>query len=124
MVSMRYKFRNDYGLHYLEALGQAYDGLYSDMSVALGLHDGCYDSCAYLGWYDIFWHGEPNDETEYQKWAKDVWGKLGEEDNLEESLIYAESKQIEYGDPEDPQSPLNNYRLKGEGFLWEIYLRK
>jgi hypothetical protein len=80
----------------------------------LGLGNGGISDRAFHGWFnDIpvgFW-------TEYGKWTRAVWKALGEGNNLEDALIYAVDHTTI-----GPNYPSNNFRLKGQGFIWEIYL--
>jgi hypothetical protein len=100
-------------------LGVVFDEPVSDMSVALGLYDPTKNQ-AYQGWYDTFNSQEPPAEDDYQKWTRNVWEKLGDEDNLQEAIDYAISQQTNLW---DPNAPVNAYRLKGHGFFWDIRLR-
>lgn len=97
-----------------------FDGPDSDMSLALGMGDTS-RSRFYQGWYDLapikiqqVWPFE----TEYQKWTRLEWGALGDGDNLDQALSYVIDQQTEFGDDD----PVNNYRLKGQGFFDEIEL--
>jgi hypothetical protein len=97
-----------------------FDGPHSDMSIALGMGNTS-ESCVYQGWYDMssmtfWWTIWP--ASEYQKWTRLEWGKLGEGKNLDEALDYVIKQQTEFG----PDSPVKNYRLKGQGSFTDIKL--
>jgi hypothetical protein len=97
-------------------LGQAYDGPYSDMSWALGMQESS-RSRIYQGWY-----GKSTSwivYTGFQRWTQDEWERLGEGDNLYDALLYVINQKTEFG----PEDPVNNYRLKGQGSIWEILLQ-
>jgi len=98
-------------------LGQVYDEPVSDMSLALGMHEPTRDRF-YFGWYDestfSVW------TTDYQDWTEDIWERLGDEDNLQLAITYAINQQTNLS---DPNNPANAYRLKGNGFPWEVFLR-
>jgi len=97
------------------------DGPVSDMSYALGMASG-YGDHAYQGWYDKANVAFPN-ITEFQKWTRDEWyslGELGVQNYLDDAIIYAIDHQTYFSDPNDP---VNQYRLKGEGYMFNIRLR-
>ncbi|MFA5239261.1 MAG: hypothetical protein WC476_06085 [Phycisphaerae bacterium] len=102
-------------------LGVILDAPVSDMSLALGMHEPTRSRC-YHGWYDKLPIGNPlpYPENDYQKWTRNVWEKLGDEDNLDEAIDYAISQQTNF---HDPNAPVNAYRLKGTGLIWDIFLR-
>jgi len=99
-----------------------FDGPYSDMSFALRMYDPTEESRVYQGWYCKIPIGPPPPlpEDEYQKWTRNVWESLGDEESLYDALLYAISQQTNLW---DPNAPVNAYRLKGHGFFWEIFLR-
>jgi hypothetical protein len=99
--------------------GVVLDEPISDMSIALGMHEPSKSRC-YHGWYDRFKSKEPPEEHDYQKWTRNIWEKLGDEENLDEAIYYATSQQTNLW---DPNAPVNTYRLKGQGFPWDIFLR-
>jgi hypothetical protein len=102
-----------------------FDVPHSDMSFALGMRESSRDRF-YQGWWN-----EPNvgmpwpfEEDEYRKWTQLEWEKLGEGDSLYDALTYVIDQyflnhQTEY---EDPNAPVNNYRIKGQGHIWELFL--
>ncbi len=97
------------------------EGLVSDMSEALGMNQGAlYGNRGYQGWYYV---AESNHRSEPeswpQKWTRNVWERLGEGDNIKEAIEYAISQQTNL---EDPNAPVNNYRLKGRGYYPDIIL--
>ncbi len=94
-----------------------FDGPYSDMSIALGIDEPS-KTRVYQGWYDVVPIGSPQQENEYQKWTRLEWEALGDGDNLDLVLLYVIGEQTEFGDDD----PVNNYRLKGQGFIWDIFL--
>ena len=102
-------------------LGVVLDNPISDMSIALGMRQPSKSRC-YHGWYDIRPVGNPPPlpENDYQKWTRNVWEKLGDKDNLDEAIDYAISQQTNLW---DPKAPVNAYRLKGTGLIWDILLR-
>jgi hypothetical protein len=77
-----------------------------------------YKARCYHGWYNPGWVGTIGNRTSYQNWAGNVWGKLKEGQNLLDALNYA----IQENDNFTPDSAINNYRLKGQGLLTNIYL--
>jgi len=96
-----------------------FDGPHSDISLALGMGETSV-SRAYQGWY-----GEvptrlqlPLLETEYQKWTRLEWEELGDGEYLYWALMHVIGEQTEFG----PDAPVNNYRLKGQGSLFDIQL--
>lgn len=96
-----------------------FDGPHSDISLALGMGETSV-SRAYQGWY-----GEvptrlqlPLLETEYQKWTRLEWDELGDGEYLYWALMHVIGEQTEFG----PDAPVNNYRLKGQGSLFDIQL--
>jgi hypothetical protein len=96
-----------------------FDGPHSDMSLALGMGETSI-SRAYQGWY-----GKvpirlqlPLLETEYQKWTRREWEELGDGESLYWALMHVIGEQTEFG----PDDPVNNYRLKGQGSLFDIEL--
>jgi hypothetical protein len=101
-------------------LGQAYDGPQSDMSFALGMEEDS-RTRVYHGWWNDTPRGMPPPwpENEYQKWTRLLWERLGDEDNLDIALMYVISQQTKFG----KFDPVKNYRLKGQGFFWDIRLR-
>jgi hypothetical protein len=103
-----------------EQVGVVFDGPYSDMSVALGMYDPTKNQ-AYQGWYGPVPIGNPPPypEDEYQKWTRLEWERLGDEDNLFMALLYVISQQTDFS----PDAPVNNYRLKGHGNIWDVLLR-
>jgi hypothetical protein len=92
-----------------------FDGPHSDMSIALGIYDTS-ESRVYQGWYKKFWSGKT--ETDYQKWTRIEWERLGEGDYLYDALWYTVGQQTEFNE----NAPVNNYRLKGQGSLGNIRL--
>ncbi|MBM4103243.1 MAG: hypothetical protein FJ263_04220 [Planctomycetes bacterium] len=103
-------------------IGLLFDGPHSDMSIALGMNDTS-KSRVYQGWYDMssmtFWWTIWS-ASEYQKWTRLEWERLGAGDNLYDALDYTINHQTEF-DPN--KAPVNNYRLKGQGSFTEIKLR-
>lgn len=101
-------------------MGVVYDEPISDMSIALGMHEPS-RSRVYQGWYDRstsslpFWPFR----TDYQKWTQDEWKRLGDGEDLYTALLYAISHQTNF---DDPNAPVNTYRLKGQGSLFDIEL--
>jgi len=98
-----------------------FDIPHSDMSFALGMA-GSGRSNFYQGWYDkakSAFAPPPIWETEYQRWSRIEWYKLEEGMNLYDALFYVIDQQYYFG----PLDPVNCYRLKGQGFLEDIYLR-
>jgi hypothetical protein len=88
------------------------------MSWALRMNNSSKDQ-AYLGWYGEPTSNEPNaPEHAYQKWTRNEWERLGEGDNILEALIYAIGQQTQAG----PKDPMNNFRVKGQGFVDDIFL--
>jgi hypothetical protein len=57
-------------------------------------------------------------ETECQKWTRLEWEKLGEGEDLYSALYDVIGQQTDFS----PGAPVNNYRLKGQGFFDEIEL--
>jgi len=100
--------------------GIAFDGPESDMSWALYMYNPD-KSQVYQGWWGPIPIGQPPPapEDEYQKWTRLEWERLGEEDSLYDALTYVINQQTNFG----PQDPVNNYRLKGHGNIWDIFLR-
>jgi hypothetical protein len=104
--------------------GVVYDTPYSDMTLALGIdspgksrfYQGWYGESPFRCWWTIWYllFGP----TEYQKWTRLEWQKLGEGYRLDQALNYVVSEQTEFGQ----YDPVNNYRLKGHGFLLDIRL--
>jgi hypothetical protein len=100
--------------------GVVLDEPYSDMTLALGIHNPG-KSRIYQGWYQeapaafwwTIWY-----PTEYQRWTQLEWEFLSYGYNLDWALRYALSEQTEYG----RYDPVNNYRLKGQGFFFDIKL--
>jgi hypothetical protein len=99
-------------------IGQAYDSLISDMSVALKMHETS-GSCRYQGWYDKSWFSLWG--TDYQEWTENEWDALGAGDNLQMAIMYANAVTHQTN-PEDPCAPSNALRLKGQGLIQEIKL--
>jgi hypothetical protein len=101
-------------------LGQVYDGPQSDMSFALGMEEDS-KTRVYQGWWYKVPVGlpPPYSEDAYQKWTRNEWEALGDEDSLFIAILYANSQQTKFG----KYDPVNNYRLKGTGLSWDIYLR-
>jgi len=99
--------------------GVVLDAPVSDMSIALGMHEPTQNRF-YLGWYDKSTSEIWPFRTDCQKWTQDMWEALGNEDNLQMAIMYAISQQTNLS---DPNNPANAYRLKGQEFLWEIFLR-
>ncbi len=98
-----------------------FDLPHSDMSLALRMDDTS-RSRAYQGWYDLVPIGRPppEPEDEYQKWTRLEWEELGDEESLYWAIMHVINQQTDFS----PSAPVNNYRLKkGQGFLWNIYLR-
>ncbi len=94
------------------------EGLVSDMSLALGLHTDIFANRGYEGWYD---YGEFRiwPETNCQKWAKDMWWRLGAGDTIGEALMVAISEQP---GSSDPNAPINSFRFRGQGEIDNISL--
>jgi hypothetical protein len=91
---------------------------HSDMSIALGMYEP-YISSFFQGWYDRAWTRPPNEpETEYQKWTRLQWERLGEGDNLFDAIMYVIYQQTDFSSG----APVNNYRLRGSWSMWEIVL--
>ena len=96
-----------------------FDGPHSDMSLALGMDDTS-ESRVYKGWYNKtesklqVWPLE----TAHQKWSRYQWESLGEGNNLSQAIVDTINQQTEFGD----EDPVNNYRLKGQGFITDIRL--
>lgn len=93
-----------------------FDGPHSDMSIALGMAD-ISESRVYHGWYNEFSSGRIT-ESASQKWTRILWERLGECDDLNDALVYTINQQTDFG----PDAPVNNYRLKGQGFLDDVWL--
>jgi hypothetical protein len=91
--------------------------LISDMSWALGMHTEFVENRAYLGWYGVFVSLEPPMESDYQKWTRDLWERLGAGDTLGEALF-----KIDGGNWSDPNAPINNYRLRGQWGILNVKL--
>jgi hypothetical protein len=102
------------------AIGQAYDEIRSDMSWALGMQESS-RSRVYQGWYSDPKVAFPPYETDHQKWTRNEWDALGAGDNLEMAIMYANAV-TQQTNPEDPNAPINDFRLKGQGLLQEIRL--
>ena len=94
-----------------------FDELYSDMSFALGI-DNPGKSRVYQGWYGNVPIRIWPIETQYQKWTRLEWESLGNGYNLIQAITDTIYEQTDFG----PDAPLNNYRLKGHGFLTDIKL--
>lgn len=87
------------------------DGPYSDMSIALGMHNNNPDkNRVYQSWFDNVSTG---DVSKFNKWGKDQWGKLGEGETLGVAISYAYGRSSEDG--ETGRDPREDYRLKGRG---------
>lgn len=99
--------------------GQAgvYDGPHSDMSIALGLGEPS-TSRFYQGWYGFVPIGLWPFENEYQRWTRLEWEELGDGEYLYWAIMHVIEQQTEFG----PYDPVNNYRLKGQGSIFEIRL--
>jgi hypothetical protein len=95
-----------------------FDVPHSDMSLALGMDEPS-RSRFYQGWWNEIPGGLPWPlEGDYQKWAQNEWERLGDQDSLHMALLYVISQQEDF----TPDAPVNNYRLKGQGIIWEVYL--
>jgi hypothetical protein len=96
-----------------------FDIPHSDMSWALNMRS--WDTQIYQGWYQTIPIWEPffEPETGYLRWTRDEWERLGEGYSLYDALTYTIDHQTEY---EDPNAPVNNYRIKGHGCIWELFL--
>jgi hypothetical protein len=96
-----------------------FDLPHSDMSWALNMYS--WDTQIYQGWYQTIPIWEPffKPETGYLRWTRDEWERLGEGDSLYDALTYVILHQTEL---EDPNAPVNNYRIKGHGNIWELFL--
>jgi hypothetical protein len=96
-----------------------FDGPHSDISLALGIGETSI-SRAYQGWYGLvpIRLQLPLLETEYQKWTRREWEELGDGESLYWALMHVIGEQTEFG----PDAPVNNYRLKGQGSLFDIAL--
>jgi hypothetical protein len=115
------------GILYINANNQLVEGQpgqqglsdipHSDMSLALGMSEPS-RSRFYQGWWGLVPSRLWPFESEYQKWTRLEWTRLGEGDNLYEALFYVINQQTEFG----PYDPVNNYRLKGQGWLTDIEL--
>jgi hypothetical protein len=91
---------------------------HSDMSIALRL-DNTSTSRIYQGWYGEPILNRPDlPESEDQKWVRLEWIRLGEGDSIYDALFYVINQQTEFG----PEDPVNNYRLKGQGSIWDVRL--
>jgi hypothetical protein len=95
-----------------------YENLRSDMSWALGIHEYYFDNRAYQGWYDTIetalWP-----LTDYQKWTRDMWERLGAGDTITQALFITAGRQTNWT---DPNAPVNSYRLKGQADFLNIKL--
>jgi hypothetical protein len=87
------------------------------MSLALGMDEPSI-SRVYQGWYQIAQSRLWPLESEYQKWSRLEWEELGDGESLYWALMHVIGQQTEFG----PDAPVNNYRLKGQGFLDKIEL--
>ena len=96
-----------------------FDGPHSDMSLALGMGETS-KSRVYQGWWGRVPIGLPwpLPEDEYRRWTRIEWEELGDGESLYWALWYVISQQTEFG----PDAPVNNYRLKGQGSLFDIEL--
>jgi hypothetical protein len=97
-----------------------FDLPHSDMSYALGMADTSRD-CAFQGWYDKAWFAL-NGASPFSKWTLDEWSELSEGvvgGDLYTAIQYAISRQTEF---DDPNAPVNKYRLRGQGYLTDIKL--
>ena len=94
-----------------------FDGPHSDMSLALGMGETS-KSRVYQGWFGEVWTNFLW-QNDYSQFSQDIWKTLGQGDNLVQAITYAISQQTEF---DDPNAPVNTYRLKGQGFLTDIRL--
>ena len=96
-----------------------FDYPHSDMSLALGMGETS-RSRFYQGWWGPVPIGPPppSPEDEYQTWTRLEWQKLGEGEDLYQALYDVIWGQTDFG----PGAPVNNYRLKGQGWLEDIIL--
>lgn len=94
-----------------------FDGPHSDMSLALRMDDTS-RSRVYQGWYDKVWTNFLW-QNEFSAFSQDEWYILGQGENLAQAITYAISQQTEF---DDPNAPVNTYRLKGQGFFTDIRL--
>ncbi|MBN1787636.1 MAG: right-handed parallel beta-helix repeat-containing protein, partial [Sedimentisphaerales bacterium] len=98
--------------------GVVLDEPVSDITLALGIHNPN-KSRFYQGWYD-----KPDSriwffpQTAFQKWTQREWEILGYPYNLETALTMVFNEQTEFG----PDSPANNFRIKGQGFFFDMIL--
>jgi len=89
----------------------------SDMSLALGMGETS-KSRVYQGWFGEVWTNFLW-QNDYSQFSQDIWKTLGQGDNLAQAITYAISQQTEF---DDPNAPVNTYRLKGQGFFTDIRL--
>lgn len=96
-----------------------FDLLHSDMSIALGMGETS-KSRFYQGWWGPVPIGSPppSSEDEYQTWTHFEWQKLGEGEDLYQAIYDVIMQQTDFGS----SAPVNNYRLKGQGWLEDIIL--
>ena len=96
-----------------------FDLLHSDMSIALGMGETS-KSRFYQGWWGPVPIGSPppSSEDEYQTWTHLEWQKLGEGEDLYQAIYDVIMQQTDLGS----SAPVNNYRLKGQGWLEDIIL--
>lgn len=94
-----------------------FDGPHSDMSLALGMGEPSI-SRFYQGWFDDVPIGLWLLENEYQRWTRLEWEELGDGEYLYWALMHVIEQQTDFG----PYAPVNNYRLKGQGSIFEIRL--
>jgi hypothetical protein len=93
-----------------------FDGPHSDMSLALGMGEPS-KTRIYQSWYDdasvsLF-------ENDFQNWTQAEWEYLGDGESLYWAIMHAIDGQTEF---DDPNAPVNTYRLKGQGLLTDIIL--
>ena len=98
--------------------GFVFDGPQSDISLALNIQD-TYEPRCYHGWYGPGWFGFLH-QTSYQEWGKAVWNWLHDGHNVYETLNHA----IDECEDFSADAAVNNYRLKGQGDLTQIRLKK
>jgi hypothetical protein len=97
-----------------------FDIPHSDMSIALRMDDTS-KSRIYQGWYSNPEVAFPPCETDHQKWTRNEWDALGAGDNLQMAIMYANAV-TQQTNPEEPNAPINDFRLKGQGLPQDIKL--
>lgn len=95
------------------------EGLLSDLSLALGMHESIFETRAYQGWYDEFKSRVWPLKSKYQQWTQDMWERLSAGDTVGEALTIAIGRQ---SGSSDPNTPVNTFRFKGQGDIPNIQL--